>query len=179
MRSYGCKTNLSQRRTRRWLGFVVIFLCSLASLAQNAPNASWQRVQALSPASRIRVASDTKSASCFVITVSDSELTCSRSPTATGHPLVFPRSEVKNIKFSRKGHSATVGLLIGMGAGAGIGAGLGIAENSGAKGTYLHVSSDGKPAAVGAVLGALILGSTGAAIGYSNDLFAGPLIYRR
>lgn len=179
MPNHGYKTNLAERRTWRWLGFVSLAFSSLVVHAQNATPDGWQRVQALSPTSSIRIASDTKSASCFVVTVNNSELTCSRSKNATGHPLVFPRSEVKNIKFSRKGHSATVGLLIGLGAGAGIGAGVGVAVNAGDKGSYLHNSSGAKPAAVGAVLGAVILGGAGAAIGHATDLFAGPLIYRR
>jgi hypothetical protein len=61
----------------------------------------------------------------------------------------------------------------------GIGAELGVAENSGDKGSFLHESSSAKPAAVGAVLGAVQPGGAGAAIGYATDLFAGPLIYRR
>jgi hypothetical protein len=184
--NHSFQSNFSELRTG-WRPVLVSFvLSSLAVHAQNAPPAmasvepaGWQRVQALSPVSKIRIASDARNATCFVVAVSDAELTCSRSPSATGHPLVFRRSAIKNIKSSRKGHSATVGLLIGLGAGAGIGAGLGVAENSGDKGSFLHESSDAKPAAVGAVLGAILLGGAGAAIGYATDLFAGPLIYRR
>jgi uncharacterized Zn-finger protein len=174
------------RATSNALVSVSLVLSSFAVSAQNAPPATasaqpagWQRVQALSPASRVRIASDTRSASCFVVTVSDAELTCSRSKTANRHPLVFPRSEIKSIKFSRQGHSAAVGLLIGLGAGAGIGAGVGAAVNAGDKGGLLHVNSSGRPAAVGAVLGAVLLGGVGGAIGYATDLFAGPLVYRR
>ena len=186
MPNHGFKTKFSETRRCWWLVFISLVLSSLAVNGQNAvpvtanaEPAGWQRVQALSPVSRIRIASDTRNASCFVVTVSDAELTCSRSRIATDHPLVFPRSEVKSIKFSRKGHSATVGLLIGLGAGAAIGAGLGLAVNSGDRGSLLHISSGGKPAAVGAALGAVVLGGAGAVIGYGTDLFAGPLVYQR
>src|SRR5580658_11081508 len=132
MTDQGCKANFSEMRTCWLLVFVSMFVSSLSLQAQNglptsAEQAGWQRVQALSPVARIRVASDTKSATCFVVSVSDAMLTCSRSRNPTGQPLEFPRSEVKSIKFSRKGHSSTVGLLIGLGAGAGIGAGVGAA----------------------------------------------------
>ena len=79
---------------------------------------------------------------------------------------------------ARRGRSTAVGLAIGVGAGAGLGAGIGSAVNSSDSGSILHVSG-GKSAAFGAGVGAILLGAAGAIVGYTSDVFAGPVIYRR
>lgn len=147
--------------------------------AQQTPAAlgSWSHVQQLPIHSNIRIKGDKKTYSCLLDSVSEDQLACSHSQSANSQHYEISRAEIQKIKLARRGHSAVVGLALGAAIGAGAGAGLGAAINSGDH-SYLHASG-GKAAGVGAVLGVVILGSVGALVAYSEDFFAGPVVYQR
>ena len=152
----------------------------LPALAQATPATaiSWSNVQNLAVGSKIRIKSDKKTTTCLIDSVREEQLSCSQSRAANAAHYEFPRAEIRTIKFSRKGHSALLGLALGAAIGAGAGAGIGAAINSSDKGDILHVSG-GKSTGVGAALGVIIAAPVGALVAYSLDLFAGPLVYRR
>ena len=81
---------------------------------------------------------------------------------------VFPRADVKNVKFTRYGISALGGAAIGAGTGAIIGAAT-------SRGTSDFINMNGLYRAACAVTGAF----GGAAVGAATDMFRGPTVYRR
>ena len=135
---------------------------------------SWARVESLAPNSRLRISATKNGGNCVLQAVSADSLICLRGRDTRS----VRRADVKAIKFARRGRSAAGGLAIGAAVGAGAGAGIGSAINSSDTGSLAHVSG-GKSAGVGAAIGAIAGGAIGGLIGYRNDLFAGPVIYKR
>jgi hypothetical protein len=161
------------------IAILQVFAC-LPAIAQESPVGlnAWSHVQQLPVHSKVRIKSDQKTVACLVDSVNEEQLMCSHSQAANAEHYEFRRAEIRTIKLSRRFHSALLGLALGAGVGAGAGAGIGTAINSSDKGSYLHTSG-GKSAGAGAAVGVIIGGSLGALVGYTEDFFAGPLVYRR
>ncbi len=134
---------------------------------------AWARVQQLAPGTSVKV-SARGGGTCTVQSVSVDSLVCAHGSSTRS----IARSDIMSVKLARRGHSALVGLALGAGIGAGAGVGIGTAVNSSTKGDFIHTST-AKSAGLGAAVGVLVGGTTGSAIGYSADLFAGPVIYKR
>jgi hypothetical protein len=134
----------------------------------------WARVESLAPNSRLRIVATKNGGDCILQSASADGLVCLHGRNTRS----VRRTDVKSIKFARRGRSAAGGLAIGAAVGAGAGAGIGSAINSSDTGSLAHVSG-GKSAGVGAAIGVIAGGAIGGLIGYRNDLFPGPLIYKR
>jgi hypothetical protein len=70
--------------------------------ADNKAASGWSQVQGLGPHTLVHIRGDKQSAVCFVHSVEDQQLTCGRSEAIGSPVIVFPRSEIKSIKLSRK-----------------------------------------------------------------------------
>ena len=173
--------------------YVLEFICICLSLGAHAAQTSnppagdtrsasqrmgeldpWARVESLAPNSRLKISATKNGGDCILQSVSADGLVCLHGRSTRS----VRRADVKAIKFARRGRSAAGGLAIGAAVGAGAGAGIGSAINSSDTGSLAHVSG-GKSAGVGAAIGAIAGGAIGGLIGYRNDLFAGPVIYKR
>jgi hypothetical protein len=172
------------------LGFTFLCLPLGTSAAAQASNASaggtdsaiqraaapdsWERIEQLAPNSLLKISAKRNGGKCVLQSVSADGLVCLHGRSIR----TVQRSEIESIRFARRGRSALTGLGIGAAAGAGLGAAVGPAINSTDSGSLLHVAG-GKSALVGTALGVIIGGATGGFIGYRNDLFPGPVIYKR
>jgi hypothetical protein len=70
--------------------------------ADNKAATGWSQVQGLGPHTLVHIKGDKQSAVCFVHSVEEQQLTCSRSETIGSPVIVFLRSDIKTIKLSRK-----------------------------------------------------------------------------
>ena len=144
---------------------------SYSSYAQS-PDA-WSRVQQLAPGTSLKVSAKGGGA-CTLQSVSVDSLVCAHGTSTRS----ISRVDIKSIKFARRGHSAMVGLALGAGIGAGVGAGVGAGINSSNSGSLIHTSG-AKSAGIGLAIGVILGTATGGIVGYSADLFAGPVIYKQ
>lgn len=134
----------------------------------------WKRVEDLAPNSRVKVSATKNGGDCILQSVSANGLVCLHGRSTR----TVQRADIKSIRLARREKSAVAGLAIGAAVGAGVGAGIGSAINSSNTGSIVHVSG-GKSAGVGAAIGVIAGGAIGGLIGYRNDLFSGPVIYKR
>ncbi len=95
------------------------FLLLLAPLVLLRPGAAadskaaseWSQVQGLGPHTLVHIRGDKQSAICFLHSVEEQQLTCGRSESIGSPVIVFPRSEIKSIKLSKK--SVATGIKAG------------------------------------------------------------------
>ncbi len=137
----------------------------------------WHSVQALPAQTRIRIIADKKKKTCYIDSATEDHLTCSSSSSNKSTQVEYTKEEIKEIKLTNKTRSTLGGAAIVGGVGAGVGALIGVAIHSGSNNSICCRTSvvAGVTAGVIGVAGAI----TGAALGYANDWFAGPVIYRR
>ncbi len=140
-----------------------LVFCAFPILAQSpAAGSNWDHVRALPIHTRLHVSADHMSHTCYLLSVDDTALMCGR--------YTFPRAEVKSVKLTRYGLSYGAGAGIGAGIGVGIGLGISAGTND-ALFKNDKASYAGGGAAIGAVIGAVIVGPL--------DLFKGPTVYQR
>lgn len=134
----------------------------------------WQRVESLPNHATVHVKSDSGAATCLLDRVDDAGLTCSSRDLHRE----FSRSQIKEIKTSRRGRSAAKDAAIGLGVGAGVGFVAFAALNGSDTGSMVHTSTSkasGAGAAVGGAGGVLV----GAIVGCSRGFSSGTVVYRQ
>lgn len=141
-----------------------------------APNGDWHRVERISPHTQIKIWADHRHGHCFVYSVDEEKLICSRGGGAD--TISFRRNEIRKIKLARRGHSTLDGLLLGAGIGAGVGGGVTVVINN-ANNPGGSFVTNGEAFGVGAVVGGVLGLGIGAGVGRTSDWLAGPLIYQR
>lgn len=152
------------------VGVVLCAACAATSCAQGVPAGGWQSVQALPSQTRVRIAADAETQTCFVDSVTEERIACSSGPSHAGAHHEFAREQVKSVRLT--GHFNPMAAVVTAAAFTAVGAGMGATQTRG-------LSSSGKAIGVGALSGF----STGVVVGWivgrSTGGLHGALVYRR
>lgn len=150
----------------------VALLLAAASAAQSPD--PWLRLQQIAPNTHLKVSATHHGGDCLFQSVTPDALVCAQGSSTRS----LPRAEIQQIKLARRGHSTLLGAALGAGIGAGAGAGVGAAINSSNSNSLIHTTGT-KSAGIGAAIGIILGTATGTAVGYTTDLFATPVLYKR
>jgi hypothetical protein len=85
-----------------------LVLVALCVAAETAAPVGWRQVQGLGPHTRVHIKGDKENAVCFIHSVEEDQLTCGRSEAIGSPVLVFPRSQIKSIRLSRKSFGTAI-----------------------------------------------------------------------
>jgi hypothetical protein len=113
---------------------------------------------------------------CFLASVDDGKLVCTRGKNLSGANYTFARAEVRSVKLVRYRRSTLAGLGIGLGVGLGVGAIAGQLASPKTN-SWLDLSAIGREVITG-IGGTLGLVASGA-IGGTTDMLRGPTVYLR
>jgi hypothetical protein len=153
-----------------------ILLASPILAVAQAEGSDWSHLAALPAGTHIHVAGDQMTRTCFLASVDDEKLLCSRKKNSSHSNFTFLRPAIRSIKLARYRRSTAVGLGVGLGIGLGAGAiaGQAVSPNTG---SWLDFSRFGREFLTGVGgAGGLVAGGV---IGGTTDFLHGSTVYRR